>query len=334
MSNNPINRRTFLSNTGILAGAAILAPNVILSSTKDSSNLGINKAETGKQGDGFYKTKVGDKEITVISDGGLYFPDNFFAQEPKEADLKKIQLKNGFATDTVAVQVNALAIKDTNGLTLVDVGTSKGIYDTVGNFLENFSKAGYTTGEVKRIVLTHLHFDHFGYLFDANGNAIFPNAEIILSEAEYNFWNNGTPNLSNVHTDQGTKDFFISSAKAVIKNMKKDFTVKKDGQEVAPGLNMIAAPGHTPGHFAIEGNDFVYLADTFVHPWLHLSNPEWTSKADVDPKSVVASRKRILDKVSKDNILVAGSHSNFPGFGRISKNAKGYSWNEIPFEWK
>lgn len=291
-----------------------------------------NNLEMGKQGDGFYKTKVGDKEITIISDGGLYFPNGFFAQEPQEADLKKIQVKNGFATDTTALQVNALAIKDTNGITLVDVGTSKGIYDTVGYFLENFAKAGYNASEVKRVVLTHLHFDHFGYLFDANGNAIFPNAEIILSEAEYNFWN-GTPNLSNVHTDQGTKDFFISSAKAVIKNMKKDFTVKKDGQEVAPGLNMIAAPGHTPGHFAIEGNGFVYLADTFVHPWLHLSNPDWTSKADVDPKSVVASRKRILDKVSKDNVLVAGGHTNFPGFGRISKNGKGYDWNEIPFEW-
>lgn len=323
-----------MSNTRSLAGLAILSPSEILPFFKNSSNIEKERTAEYKQGDGFYKTKVGDKELTIISDGGLYFPDGFFAQEPKEADLKKIQLKNGFATDTIAVQVNALAIKDTHGLTLVDVGTSKGIYDTVGNFLENFTKAGYTTDEVKRIVLTHLHFDHFGYLFDQKGNTIFPNAEIILSEDEYNFWNNGTPNLSNVHTDQGTKDFFISSAKTVIKNMKKDFTVKKDGQEVAPGLNMIAAPGHTPGHFAIEGNGFVYLADTFVHPWLHLSNPDWTSKADVDPKSVVASRKRILDKVAKDNILVAGSHTNFPGFGRISKNGKGYDWNEIPFEWK
>jgi glyoxylase-like metal-dependent hydrolase (beta-lactamase superfamily II) len=289
---------------------------------------------TSGQGDGFYTKKVGNKEITVISDGSLYFPNSFFAQEANEGDLQKIQTNNRFDSDTLATQVNALAIQDSNGLTLVDVGTSKGIYDTVGSFLENFNKAGFSVNEVKRIVLTHLHFDHFGYLFDKEGNAIFPNAEIILSEAEYNFWNNGTPNLSNVTADQGTKDFFISAAKEVIKNMKKQFTVRNNGQEVAPGLSMIAAPGHTPGHFAVEMDGFVYLADTFVHPWLHLPHPEWSSKADVDPKSVKASRKRILDKVSNENLLVAGAHTNFPGFGRISKNGKGYDWNEIPFEWK
>ena len=334
MKNNELNRRSFLANTGILAGAALVAPSAVFSAPKveleKKSNLILN---TG-QGDGYYSTQIGDKQITVISDGALYFPDPFFAQEAKEADLQKIQKANGFATNTTAVQVNALAIKDSNGLTLVDVGTSKGIYDTVGNFLENFAKAGFSTNEVKRIVLTHLHFDHFGYLFDKDGKAIFPNAEIILSEAEYNFWNNSTPNLKNVTADQGTKDFFVSSAKQVIKNMGKQFTVKKDGQEVAPGLNMLAAPGHTPGHFAIEGNGFVYLADTFVHSWLHLPHPEWTSKADVDPKTVIASRKRLLDKVAQENVLVAGAHTNFPGFGRISKNGKGYDWNQIPFEWK
>lgn len=288
----------------------------------------------GKQGDGFYTKKVGSKEITIISDGSLYFPNSFFAQEAQETDLQKIQTNNGFDSDTLATQVNALAIEDSNGLTLVDVGTSKGVYDTVGNFLENFNKAGFSEDEVKRIVLTHLHFDHFGYLFDKDGNSIFPNAEIILSEAEYNFWNNENPNLSNVAADQGTKDFFITSAKEVIKNMKKQFTVRNDGQEVAPGITMLASPGHTPGHFAVEMDGFVYLADTFAQSWLHLPNPNWTSKADIDPDLVRISRKRILDKVSNENLLVAGAHVNFPSLGKIIKNGTGYDWKTIPFEWK
>ncbi|WP_338410637.1 MBL fold metallo-hydrolase [uncultured Flavobacterium sp.] len=324
------NRRSFIRNAGIIAGASLIIPKTFANSNdkKEKNNLFLNG-----QGDGFYTQKIGNKEITVISDGSLYFPDGFFAQEAKESQLKKIASKNGFLTDTTSVQVNALVIKDSNGVTLIDAGTSKGIYDTVGNFLTNFKKAGFNTSEVDRIVLTHLHFDHFGYLFDKEGKAVFPNAEIILSETEYNFWNNGSPNLSNVTADQGTKDFFISSAKEVIKNMKKQFTVKNDGQEVAPGMRMIAAPGHTPGHFAVEMEGFVYLADTFVHPWLHLPHPEWSSKVDVDPISVKASRKRILDKVSHENILVAGAHANFPSFGRIAKNGKGYDWKEIPFEW-
>ena len=328
------NRRSFIKKAGIILGASIAAPEVLATAKNSNNKIKNMESLVGKQGDGFYTKKIGDKEITVISDGSLYFPDSFFAQEAAESELKKMAKKNGFLSDTTSVQVNALVIKDSNGVTLIDAGTSEGIYDTVGSFLKNFKKAGFNTTEVKRVVLTHLHFDHFGYLFDKEGKAIFPNAEIILSETEYNFWNNGIPNLSNVTADQRTKDFFISSAKDVIKNMNKQFTVKNDGQEVAPGITMLAAPGHTPGHFAIEMDGFVYLADTFVHPWLHLPHPEWSSKADVDPATVKASRKRILDKVSNENILVAGAHTNFPGFGRIVKNGKGYDWNEIPFEWK
>lgn len=328
------NRRSFIKKAGIILGASIVAPEVLATAKNSNNKIKNMESLVGKQGDGFYTKKIGDKEITVISDGSLYFPDGFFAQEAAESELKRMAKKNGFLSDTTSVQVNALVIKDSNGVTLIDAGTSEGIYDTVGSFLKNFKKAGFNTTEVKRVVLTHLHFDHFGYLFDKEGKAIFPNAEIILSETEYNFWNNGIPNLSNVTADQGTKDFFISSAKDVIKNMNKQFTVKNDGQEVAPGITMLAAPGHTPGHFAIEMDGFVYLADTFVHPWLHLPHPEWSSKADVDPATVKASRKRILDKVSNENILVAGAHTNFPGFGRIVKNGKGYDWNEIPFEWK
>jgi hypothetical protein len=44
-------------------------------------------------------------------------------------------LKNGFASEITAVQVNALPIKDTtHGLSLVDVYANKGIYDTVRIF--------------------------------------------------------------------------------------------------------------------------------------------------------------------------------------------------------
>jgi hypothetical protein len=57
---------------------------------------------------------------------------------------------------------------------------------------------------------------------------------------------------------------------------------------------MIAALGHDTGHSAIEGNGLVYLADKIVYTLLHLSNPDWTSKADEDPKSVVASRKILI----------------------------------------
>ena len=231
------------------------------------------------------------------------------------------------------LQVNALVVRDGDDITLIDAGTAKGTYDTVGFFLNNLKNAGIDAAAVNRVALTHLHFDHVGFLFDAEGKPYFPNAEIVLSEAEYAYWNADSPDLSHVGADQGTKDFFVKAAKTAIANMQGRYTLKNDGQEIAPGLQMLAAPGHTPGHFAVLMEGFAYLADTFVHPWIHLPHPEWTSKADSDPATGVASRTRILDMVAVDGLLVSGSHANFPSLGRIEKLGSGYGWQAIPFEW-
>lgn len=286
------------------------------------------------QGAGFYRKQIGTKEVTVVSDGALYFPDGFFAQEARAEALEDNARRFSFTGDTRAVQVNALVVREGEDITLIDAGTAKGTYDTVGFFLDNLKTAGIDPAAVNRVLLTHLHFDHVGYLFDADGNPHFPNAEIVLSEDEYRYWNADNPDLSHVGADQGVKDFFVKTAKTAIGHMKGRFTLKRDGDELAPGMEMLAAPGHTPGHFAVRMDGFVYLADTFVHPWIHLPHPEWSSKADSDPATGVASRKRLLDIVSADHLLVSGSHANFPSLGRIEKQGSGYGWQAIPFEWK
>lgn len=305
----------------------------LLATTVAPAARAAEPAPAPQQGAGFYRHKIGTKDVTVISDGALYFPDAFFAQEADAQALEANAKRFSFTGDTRAVQVNALVVRDGDDITLIDAGTAKGTYDTVGFFLDNLKNAGIDATAVNRIALTHLHFDHVGFLFDAEGKPYFPNAEIVLSEAEYAYWNADSPDLSHVGADQGTKDFFVKAAKSAIANMKGRYTLKNDGQEIAPGLQMLAAPGHTPGHFAVVMEGFAYLADTFVHPWIHLPHPEWSSRADSDPAAGVASRKRILDMVSADGLLVSGSHANFPSLGRIEKIGSGYGWQAIPFEW-
>lgn len=286
------------------------------------------------QGNGFYSRLIKDKKISLISDGALFFPNAMFAQEATEEEIKNQLIQKGInVNEPTPVQVNALVVEEGKNLTLLDVGTDKNFNSSVGDFLNNFKNAGYNENDVNRIVLTHLHFDHFGYLFDSNGKPIFPNAEIIIHDKEYQFWKESSPDLSSVRVDEETKKFFITSAKQIIDFLGKNVTLKESGKEVAPGIVIEAAPGHTPGHVIVEMDDFVYLADTFVHQWLHLPHPEWSSMVDVDPQMGKETRKRILDKVSQENILVSGSHINFPSFGKISKNDKGYDFLHEPFHW-
>ncbi len=80
-------------------------------------------------------------------------------------------------------------LKSTEGeLVLVDTGFASGASMTGRNF-ENFVRSdeligrhGFDPLDVRKLVLTHLHFDHAGNL------AAFPNARIYVQKYEYESW--------------------------------------------------------------------------------------------------------------------------------------------------
>ena len=59
-----------------------------------------------------------------------------------------------------------------------------------GRIAAELKKNGLAAGDVKTILLTHLHRDHFGGLLDAEGKAAFPNAEVYVGRAERAWWVN------------------------------------------------------------------------------------------------------------------------------------------------
>jgi glyoxylase-like metal-dependent hydrolase (beta-lactamase superfamily II) len=81
--------------------------------------------------------------------------------------------------------------------------------------------------------------------------------------------------------------------------------------EIAPGVRLIAAPGHTPGHVAVEldngGDSLLYLADVVLHEE-QFAHPDWTSVVDVDPEMTVATRRVLLDQAVTRGAMVAGFH--------------------------
>jgi len=86
-------------------------------------------------------------------------------------------------------------------------------------------------------------------------------------------------------------------------------------QEILPGVEVIFAPGHTPGHmvvsFTSEGQQILYTADTTLHP-LHLDRPDWLPVFDILPELAGLSKNRIFDLAAETKTLVLGQH--FPPF--------------------
>ena len=180
-----------------------------------------------------------------------------------------------------------------------------------GHIVAELAKNGVKASDVKTILITHLHVDHFGGLVDAEGKASFPNAEVFVSKPEYDYWVNELKN-ENVINALGLYHVNLFAF----------------GDEVVSGVRAMDTSGHTPGHvsYLIEsgGEKLIVAGDIMHFPEIQLPVPDVAVKYDVDPVKAVQSRKFILDYAAWKNIPVAGMHITPPGVIRVKKSGAGY----------
>lgn len=111
------------------------------------------------------------------------------------------------------------------------------------------------------------------------------------------------------------------------------FGLIEDDRETAPGIEVIQAPGHLPGHLIVSAKSgaeqLLFTSDTFIHP-IHIEHPEWYTEFETYGEKAVATRTQILEKASQEKALVLSFHFPFPGLGYIIKKNAQFKW--LPFE--
>lgn len=313
-----LNRRHLLAGATAASALGLLAPAFAKAPLASGQFAGV------------HRRKVGAIEVTSILDGAAPLAAQLFSGRPA-ADIKAALEAQGM-TETLPTSVNAFVINTGERTWLLDagIGANQAFGPNLGRVEANLKSAGIEPSQIDGIVLTHAHADHAEGLITAGGAARFPNAELVIHEAEAAFW--GDDGIMS-RAPAEAKPFFESARKSLAPYAARTRKVKAG--EIAPGLVLELAPGHTPGHSVLRvtsGSEQLLLIGDIMHNTaIHTAYPEVGFAFDGDPAMAAASRKRVFDMVSADGMLVAGTHVGFPGFGRVLKSGSAFRW--VPAEW-
>jgi len=316
-----LNRRQFIASA---AGVSALGLTGGLSILPSAMAADVRKK-------GYYSYKVGD-DIEVISlyDGVWQKPhDESFILGASVDDTRAALKKGGLEDEFIPIDFAFTVVKTGGKTILIDAGTGGQLAPTAGLATEGMKAAGISPGDIDTILISHLHPDHIFGLMEKETNAqVFPDAEILVGETEYDFW-----------TEPGLIEKLPEGRQGLAKRIQatfpewKNVSRFKSGQEVAPGITAMDSFGHTPGHTTFivsSGNDQTMLvADLIIVPALFLSNLDWQLSFDSDKDMASASRKSIVAQAVADNINIAGYHFGFPNSGKIEKDGNGYVFNPV-----
>jgi glyoxylase-like metal-dependent hydrolase (beta-lactamase superfamily II) len=315
-----ITRRSF----GLAAAGAALAP---------ALPAAAKEPPAGIQAPGIYRLKVGAYEITVLNDGSGALPTKFFSGDA-EGSVKLLQ--NAFApsTEMAPTTFNEWLINTGDKLILVDTGYANAIGPLAGHLPKTLAAAGVKPGDIDAVVITHVHPDHCLGLLTTDKQIAFPNATVHVNGEEFAWWLEGDMKIP--EGKPFFKDLF-EGGRAAFKpyiDAKKVQTFK-DGAELAPGVVAVTAPGHTVGHTMVrisQGNGQLLLWTDIVHSTaLQFPEPERSIAYDLEPPKAIATRKKVMDMVATDRLLIAGTHIGFPGVGHVAKASSGYAF--VPVSW-
>lgn len=139
----------------------------------------------------FYRFKHGSMHGTVISDGILPLgePSASFLGTSKE-EVAGMLTGNFLDPNNVILEQNILVLDTGSKLVLFDtgMGESQLFGPTPGKMMQNLAAAGIDPAAIDAIVCTHAHCDHVWGIMSANGTPNFPNAQIYISQTDFEFW--------------------------------------------------------------------------------------------------------------------------------------------------
>jgi glyoxylase-like metal-dependent hydrolase (beta-lactamase superfamily II) len=274
------------------------------------------------QAPGWFRYTAGDFTVTALQDGVINLPPGGFKGIPAEQIQALSARAFSYSDKGVPTSVNAYLVDTGAHRILVDAGNAECYGWKLGGLAANLKASGYAPGDIDILVLTHLHGDHVCGLVE-NGKKLFPKAAVWADAKEAAYWldaqNKATP----------------AGAREALALYGRNFHTFKPGDVIAPGMTIVPAPGHTPGHtafrFESKGAALLVFGDIVHNSFVQFAHPEVSVMSDTDRAQAVATRQELFAKAAAENTPVAGAHVPFPGIGRLRKDGNGYVFVPVEF---
>mgnify|MGYP003619813410 CR=1 FL=1 len=184
-------------------------------------------------------------------------------------------------------------------------------------------EAGISPGAVEHVVITHLHFDHYGAVATQQGKRYAP----AFANARYHI---GRADWERPQTQRAMRRRNSEDARTLgVLEAGKVVDLVSASRELAAGITILPAPGETAGHLVVRvhsaGETLYCVGDLFHHP-VEIERPEWGPHW-ADHAALLASRRSLIDAALAEEALLVATH--IPGLGRFEPTAEGVRWVEV-----
>ena len=286
-----------------------------------------------------FRFTLGHLECVCLRDGTFTYPLASMFANVAPPQLEAVLRRHHLPIDHISTPYTCLLVTSDHHRVLIDTGAGTlGLHaatlfpsvdhatTVTGRLLGNLRALGRQPSEIDTIIITHAHPDHVGGTLDEAGQLVFANAHYFIAQAEWDFW------LSEAAIAEAPPSM-VDIARRNLTALHERVTLIKDGDEIVPGIQAIATPGHTPGHLALSiasaGQQLLHISDVVLHP-LHLAYPQWRPVFDIAPEQAASSTQRIFDRAAAEQAVVFGHHlPPFPGLGYVRKRETGWQWQPL-----
>ena len=254
---------------------------------------------------------MGELEVLPVHDGTARFPaTEAFAGTTDE----QWRAHRQFLTDDgmLLLELGGFLVRHRDRLVVIDAGVGSIQGPLAGGaFLDSLAAHGVAPADVTDVLFTHLHFDHVGWA-TRRGEIVFPNATYRCDRRDWAHF---------VGPDPG--------ATRKLSPLESRLETWDDSGPVLPGIDALAAPGHTPGSTVIvlsSGSQRALVLGDVAHCPVQLVDDEWAIIGDVDEALARRTRTALAREMEGEGVLAAGIH--FPGmrFGRLLSGEGGRRW--------